>query len=351
MGKPAINFLRICVFLIPFQVFSQNIGRVGLEGSRGLIIAHSSDLIPVAQTNPYGLKGSYQVLKTDHKNWEACNCFHYLGIGFSYHNFNSPDILGAAFSLSGSFEPILWRQNKWALSLESGMGVSYLTRFYDSETNPSNTFFSAPISFLMFVAPHLEYSLTPNWTLQMALNYNHISNGGQKKPNKGMNYPMLGFGIYHYLNRVELAKYTKKPMEKDLKFFVEVSYTNKNSEWATTRKPSMALTGGAYKSITGINALGFGLELNRDFSFDGENGISNDLMPAPFISHHFLFGRVDFSQRMSYYAHKPNGYNDYLFYQRYILQYKLWGKLGLAIGLKVHGHVAENVEVRLGWKF
>lgn len=166
-----------------------------------------------------------------------------------------------------------------------------------------------------------------------------------------MNYPMLGFGIYHYLNRVELAKYTKKPMEKDLKFFVEVSYTNKNSEWATTRKPSMALTGGAYKSITGINALGFGLELNRDFSFDGENGISNDLMPAPFISHHFLFGRVDFSQRMSYYAHKPNGYNDYLFYQRYILQYKLWGKLGLAIGLKVHGHVAENVEVRLGWKF
>lgn len=65
----------------------------------------------------------------------------------------------------------------------------------------------------------------------------------------------------------------------------------------------------------------------------------------------FLLGRFDFNQRMAVYTNKPKNYQDHRFYQRYVLNYLLSEHLTLGIGLKAHAHVAEHMELRLGWNF
>jgi hypothetical protein len=40
----------------------------------------------------------------------------------------------------------------------------------------------------------------------MGLRYNHISNGGIKKPNKGMNFPMVTIGLNRYLSQPNYKK-------------------------------------------------------------------------------------------------------------------------------------------------
>ena len=72
---------------------------------------------------------------------------------------------------------------------------------------------------------------------------------------------------------------------------------------------------------------------------------------APFIAHHFTLGRRDYSQWMAFYLQKPDDDLDYRFYQRYVLRYTINKTLFAGVGLKTHGHVAENMDVRLGWNF
>lgn len=351
MGKGKIILYTIYLCLGLLEVTAQNLKRLGVEASYGYIIAHSSDLRDISKTKPRGFSGSFQWMKTDHESWKACNCFYYYGLRFSYHDFNNRDILGGAYSLTGTFEPLIWHKLNWAFSINSGIGLSYLTRVFDVENNPSNIFFGVPWNFLLYIAPTLAYRFTPRWALQAFVTYNHISNGGRKQPNKGMNFPMAGIGLSHYISSAALPSYSKVSFIKRWQYYAEAAFSHKEAEWAKGRKPVMALTLGAYKTISAINALGGGLELNQDYSLVVENSRWESFMPAPFMAHHFLFGRIDFSQRIAIYSRKPNLYNDNLLYQRYILTYPAWRNWSLGVGLKAHGHVAENIEFRLGWRF
>ncbi|WP_194774728.1 acyloxyacyl hydrolase [Pararhodonellum marinum] len=352
--RKQVVFCFLCLFWVSSSlVHGQVKQRVGLEGHSGWILAHASDLIPVSQSQPWGASLNYSWLNTDRKKWEVCNCFHYLGAILTYHNFNNPDVLGSALSLSLLFEPILWKHKNWEFSLRSGIGASYLNRVYDEIENPDNTFFSAPISFLLFVNPVLSYELDPQWRVNIGFHYNHISNGGQKQPNRGINYPMVGFGVAHILNPVTLPNYERAEIPQQWQWYLETAYTTRENQQDPQqgRNAVVSLVGGAYKSLTAINALGAGLEVSWDRSLQVESKSTEALLTAPYVAHHFLFGRVDFSQRMGIYLNKPSGYVENLFYQRYLLTYSIGANLTFGASMKVHGHVAENIDVRLGWKF
>lgn len=330
---------------------AQQVSRLGLEGQYGFIIPHSSELRPISQTNPFGFSIHYQVLNQGKKSWEVCNCFHYLGIQASYQNFDNPNVLGSAYSISGTFEPVLWKNGPYFLTLLSGMGVSFLDQVHDPVLNPDNLFFSSPISFLLFVSPKFEYKFRDFWGVNISIAYNHISNGGQSQPNKGINYPMMGIGINRYLESGPFPLYEKSSLSNSFQWYLEASYTNRESNWSVGRKPVFSLLGGFHKRLTAINALGAGLELTKDYSLEVENNRTEALMPSPFVAHHFLFGRFDFNQRMAIYTQKPAGYHDYIFYQRYSLMYRFVNSFSLGISLKAHGHVAENIDLRVSYKF
>lgn len=333
------------------EAYGQTIQRLGGAVGYGAIIAHASELRPISNSDPRGITGSLQFMDVGRTSWEACNCFYYLGADINYENFNNREILGNAFSLTGTFEPVLWRSGPWAFSLKSGIGISYLDKVYDPVTNPDNIFFSNPLSFKIFLAPSLEYRFSPEWSGQLYFTYNHISNGGQRQPNKGMNYPMAGIGVYHYLRQEVLPDHSKSTFSRDWNFYMEAGYTSKQASWSDQRKPAFTLTGGTSRSVSAINALGGGMEISQDRSLQVEDSRWERILPAPFIAHHFLFGRIDFSQRFAAYTFKPAAYNDHSFYQRYVLKYRVWDNWELGAGLKAHGHVAENIEIRVGRKF
>jgi hypothetical protein len=284
----------------------QTIARLGGAVSYGSIIAHATELRPISNSNPIGISGSFQFMDVGKKSWEACSCFYYLGADFSYDNFNNPEILGHALSGTGTFEPILWRSASWVFSLKSGIGISYLDKVYDPVTNPDNIFFSNPLSFKIILAPSLEYRFSPEWSGQLYFTYNHISNGGQRQPNKGINFPMAGIGGYYYLRQEKMPDHAALIVPPDWMFYMETAYTTKQAYGSDRRKPAFSVTGGSSRSITTINSLGGGLEISLDRSLEVKRSLWDRIIPAPFIAHHFLFGRIDFSQRLAVYTFKPS---------------------------------------------
>lgn len=349
--KRLLVFLVILIFL-PLVCQSQSsVHRFGLEGQYGWILAHNPELEEVAQSNPVSIGFSAQWMRTSRKNWEACNCFHYLGLSLSVVDFQNPEELGQALNLAGSFEPFIFRSGRLAGSISTGMGISYITKIYDPIENPRNTFFSAPISFLLFVTPKITYELSSNWAIQGSLSYSHISNGGQRQPNRGMNFPMFGLGVLHYTRKADFPDYEKNPISKQWFYYAEVSFNTRESENGG-RQPNFSLTGAAFRQLAGIIGLGGGLEMAKDFSLPVESNLSEALIPGVFVENHFLFGKFDFSQRMVKYLSKPKGYQeDHAFYQRYLISYSAGKSLRLGAGLKTHGHVAEFLDFRIGWNF
>lgn len=325
--------------------------RLGMESQVGWIIPHNPELREIASSRPVSFSFSSQWMRTSQKNWEACHCFHYTGLNFSLVDYQNPRELGQAWNLSGTFEPVLHRSRSFSMSLLTGLGVSYLTRVFDPVENPRNTFFSAPVSFLLTLAPKATYELNDHWALQASLAYHHISNGGQKQPNRGMNFPMLGLGLIYFTQKAELPRYEKTPPPNRWYYYMDLAMNTRESE-EKTRRPNLILSGGAYRRVSGIIGLGGGLELAQDFSLPVQESRSESLIPGIYLENHFLFGRFDFSQRLGKYLHKPEGYRESeAFYQRYQLSYRVGKHLSLGAGLKAHGHVAEYLDLRMGWRF
>lgn len=165
--RKLLGLIFLLSFVTTFANAQNSVERFGVESQYGWILAHNPELEEIAQSNPVSLGFSAQWMQSTRENWEACNCFHYLGLNLSVLDFQNSDELGQAWNLSGSFEPILFRSRKWAASLSMGIGVSYLTRVYDPIENPRNTFFSAPVSFLLFLTPKITYDLNPNWAFKL----------------------------------------------------------------------------------------------------------------------------------------------------------------------------------------
>lgn len=326
--------------------------KMGIETQAGFIIAHSSDLIPVSQSNPIGIKFSYDRIRLDKEKWETCNCFHYLGLHLSHYNFNNPEVLGSATTVSGSFEPILWKNNHFQLTLYSGLGLSYLSSVYDEETNPTNSFFSAPVSFLLFVSPRFLWHFQENLSFNLSMNYNHISNGGQRQPNHGMNFPMIGIGLSYIPRTIHFPKYKPTPAQPGWNVYLEGFGTLRENPSGDGRLPALGISLGSYYRTGNITGLGGGLESGWDRSIIETSKTQTALTHAVYFAHHLLFGRFDFNQRMALYLHKPQIYQpDKSFYQRYSLTYQVTDHLKLGTSLKAHGHVAENIEFRMGYVF
>lgn len=285
---------------------------------------------------------------TSKRHWEACNCFHYLGLHLSYLDFGDDNVLGQAYSFSGSFEPVLWRSKRWSLNLSSGLGMVYLNRIHHPDNNPLNQFFSSHLSFLLFIAPALEYQWSDDWGMRLSVNYNHISNGGQKQPNRGMNFPQLGLGLHYFLNQEDWPEYVAQ--EKGVNWFwgLESGVTTRKTGNGDRRELSISLAGQVTKALNPINGLAAGAEMEWDYSEGGHH----HPITAPFLAHSFLPGRFVFSQRMAWYLTRPDGvFEKHHFYQRYVLMFSLIYGWDIGVSLKAHGQTASNLDFRLGYRF
>ena len=326
----------------------------------GFIIPHSPDLRPISNTNPWGLQFDWSRLNTTQKAWEHCNCYAKVGLSFTYFNYRWPEVLGNSYNLLAFGEPFLLNQPHFSLSLRGGMGVSYLDQVYDELTNPMNTFYSSPISFLLLANLEFLYHLSPNWGISLSANYNHISNGGISNPNKGMNFPTLSLGVDYRPEAVTLVPREKVDFERwNFRTYGRLFITRRGVDTSNggDRKSVLlaGLSGGVQTQVSKLHALSTGLEIFWDevLAVDGKK---REIHKQPWVAgwalgHHFMFGKFDFSQQLVYYLYKPYAFNDRLFYQRYELVYLFNQYLVGGVSLLAHGDTAQNIDLRVGFIF
>lgn len=338
---------------------AQSLSVYGASAHYGWIIPHSRDLRPLSQSSPVGLQLDWSKIKTTERAWNTCNCYGQTGVSLKYFNYQNPAQLGSSFNITYFAEPYLTYRNRLFFSLHAAAGITFLTRVYDPADNPENTFYSSPVSFLLVLGPNANYRMTDRTTLTAGLHYNHISNGGMKQPNKGMNFPTITVGVKYHPTPIHLEIRQKRNDQKGvLSGYVRVFSTLPEVDTDTLsntdnqRAVLLGLSGGGLYHLTHTNALNIGAEFILDGSYSAPS--ASDLSKHLFtlgvlVGHHFIFGRLTFNQQLGWYAYRNHPVSDKNFYQRYEILYQLGDRWQVGTSLIAHGHVAENLDLRLGY--
>ena len=360
--------LRICclfigVFLYSTEYsFSQNtsdsinsVKLVGLKFHLGSVLIHSRELRPIEDSYPTGIELDLAWHKISQKAWESCMCYPKLGIALTYWGFDNKEVLGQGITGLFYIEPVFNTKGRVNYSVRAGLGLSYQNSPYDPISNPDNQSYSTYIGFPLQLGGTVHFRIKSRWLLNGTLVYNHTSNGGVSQPNKGINWPSIGIGMAYYLKEFEFKKRAVNnwrdlgPPQKRLDFTFFMAYEEPRDnlfllspgleiKWSKQFARVIAYTLGG--EVMYDNGTGYVLEQNGDEASPVNAGIAVGL--------EFLLGKFLFSQQFGVYLNNPNPLHSDV-YQRYGLVYRINKHFNIVINLKAHGHVANFLDIRIGF--
>ena len=182
-------------------------------------------------------------------------------------------------------------------------------------------------------------------------------------PNSGINYPTISLGTDYIINPIPFQERMK---DKSLRlipykgrFDVSILGTGKTEVKGEERYPVAGLFAGYCRTLGRINGLMMGMEFTADFADKHEitrisgttgNEIVDYKYIAALLGHDLLLGRFNFQIQLGAYIYSPYKRMDPVF-QRYALSFYLIKQVFIGINLKAHRHVADFLDMRIGYSF
>ena len=373
MERACLKWLRIlfCLLIGPMTLVAQadttplqptdeevdlvkNPWVAGARGNYGFVILHSSSIAPIGVSYPIGIEGDFSKHLVGKKAWEFCNCYPRVGASLTFWEFDNPEILGQSVALVPYIEPIWMTRYKFNLSWRIGMGLAYLNRPWDPVTNPLNLSYSTRLAFPLMINLGLNYRVKPQWNIRATMAYNHISNGGIKLPNKGINFPTAGLGVDYTLSPIDFRerdKFRKPEPDKKNRYSVHFFNSLKNADPSDPDQYWIWGVSAWYGRWIGkTSALNAGIEYIEDGSrrmriIDQDLGLDHRRF-AVVGGHAFWLGRVTFAQQLGVYLYDDYKVNDPV-YQRYTLTCRIWDPIHFGMSVKAHRHVADFLDFRV----
>lgn len=354
-----LAILLLLLFFLSNGIFSQteasSAAFIGVRAHAGFLWIHSKTLAAIGQPYPYGIEADWGKQFLSAKAWAGCNCFPRAGVALNYWNFDTP-VLGHGLTAIAYFEPVYFNAHRVQFYFRGGTGLAFISTPFDSITNPLNQAYSTRIAFPLVVNTGLQIQLNPRNRLRLSLNYNHISNGGIRLPNKGLNYPSASIGLDRYIQAPSYPIFEKvedraKP-EKRTRVYLGHFSALSQIDPVVPRQYYVAGFWAKYaRYIGGKSALTGGMEYINDLARRNESrrwGIGEDHQQlAALAGHELWLGKVVFSQELGIYLYDRLDFNDPV-YQRYALTYHFHPRILGGISLKAHRHVADFLDLRIG---
>jgi hypothetical protein len=166
----------------------------------GFLASHHLEL-DVFQSHFPAFEFSIQRATWGKSHWEVLYAYPDIGISFWYSPLGGFDELGAAFALYPFINFPLVRGQSQSLNFRLGIGLGYLTRYFNRLDNFRNFAIGSPINFAGSL--YLEYrrEISRRITLSGGLGLTHFSNGATRTPNYGLNIVTATLGVAIHLTR------------------------------------------------------------------------------------------------------------------------------------------------------
>lgn len=349
-----------CVQAQDSATYAPRIRSVGVTGYGGFIFVHSQNVENTRGARPLGVQVAWVSQRTDADVWNTCTCYPRQGWLLGYYNYDNA-VLGHSAKAAYFLEPTFRFTSRLSVGVRGTSGLAYLSRPYHPTRNPQNQSYSLPVSVYVGLGAGLHYQLTPRYRINVQAAYEHISNGGLKEPNKGINYPMLGVGLEYAPRPVPIPVRTRalrRPPGGAYLWQAEGYAFGSSRTAGAGQQRRFGIFGAGVlvrRQVTPLHAFHAGAEGYWDFSArermrqEGIVGLSH-FRAGLLAGHDFVLGRFTFRQQLGVYIFDQMPYYTRL-YHRWGLAYHFNERWGLGFSLKAHRHVANFADVRLVWRW
>jgi hypothetical protein len=330
---------------------------LGVLVSAGTIFVHSEDVENTSGSRPVAMELEFSKKLLGEKAWLNCHCYPTRGILFGFTDYNNR-ILGYGLHLAWFLEYPFFPMSGVTPVIRGAVGLSYSNRPWHPEHNPTNQSYSLPVNAFLQLQFGIDARIGSGGRLTLRIGYNHISNGGIRLPNKGINWPTLSVGYSHAFGYFDPPRRSKIPMESHEKRWlrrIELFSTLSTREMETSRV--LWIYGGMFTMARKVSRIHtFSAAAEWHYSELLLHEINKSALPASahraalLAGHDFLLGRFIFSQQIGVYIFDQFRYNDPV-YHRWTLSYVHKTGLSAGVSLKAHRQVAEFTDVRIGWQW
>jgi hypothetical protein len=326
--------------------------------SYGGILRHSKELPEIRKNRVQGFTVTAARFHTSKQKWEQCFCYPLIGAGVAVYDFGDPLVLGNSINPFLFVAPKIFPGGRLHIIPRGGAGLSYVSKVYDANSNPENTFFSSHLSFFLQLDISVRYQITKQLNWQGGVSYNHVSNGGVKQPNKGMNFITANAGLNYYLATPEIPLYTVDTLTGNNVKWRYAAMTFFSLKVAKPEEGYSRKNGAVFGCIVkmGYSVPRFSL-LTAGIEYVADMYLQEQLMRAGeevdfqrialLLGHTATFGKLSFITDLGVYVYSPSKAPDPV-YQHYALTYRFGRHLFAGVGLKAHRHVAELMLINSG---
>lgn len=365
MQKITTYFYFLFSIIIPASLLAQEkpnytnqYHHYGIKHYNGTVFAHTEAVQNTAGSRPWAIELEYSKRHTSSKVWNTCRCYPSSGVVLAYKNYDS-DVLGHGVHLAYYVQYHALADKTISPIIRGTAGLEYNTNPYHEIHNPENQSYSMHVNASLQVAFGAYFKINDNIFSDLVFAFNHISNGGSKAPNKGINWPSAGIGLYYspdygnIKNRgdsIPVQTFTNKWITR-----INTYLTAKSQIYDVKE---IHMIGGAEmlagRRISNLNNLLGGFEWNlnglhiRSIEYYELAGNPNIL--SVFAGHEFVMGKFRFSQKLGWYVFNQMD-DDNLWYHKWGLRYKHNTNLLIGVEVKAHKHVADYTSFTLGYAF
>ncbi|MCX7729083.1 MAG: acyloxyacyl hydrolase [Bacteroidia bacterium] len=356
---------KILSLLLCFKtLLSQKLFEAGAALQGGFIIPHSRDVEYVRQSIPIGASVGL-TFSSDVKKWGICNCIptHHFGyIFFDYDN----NILGKGNIVYYRLNPYFQISSRMFWGFQGAMGIALLNKPYHPLTNPNNISYSMYFNGYLGIGSVFKFIVNKKFSFVLELNYHHISNGGLKEPNKGINWPVLGLGGYYlfgkernyYLSlKDSLNKYHPNQYIKTNNLLMNVYFSSRIIQKGDKKRWMIyGVSSEYFHNISKLSDLVIGIDYHYDDAINVISEVNKVSIKPDFFSvlvgHSLNLGHFHFSNQLGYYFIYPDLYPYKVrFYHRWTLMYQINKRVLAGISLKAHLHIAHFMDFRISYVF
>lgn len=291
-------------------VFVKNL-QVEVRASYGFTICHHPEM-KVFQAHYPIYEINIKQVTFGRKSWQSKSNYPSVGLSFLYTGIGEQPEIGRAFALIPHMTFNCLKSQKNQLNFNLGIGLGYLTKTYDRQTNPKNTFIGSHFNAAINISTEYSRMITNRFGMSAFIGFTHFSNGSSRTPNNGINMAHAGLAAKYFINEPhqripkQLAdNHQFKTWEKkNISLLFAFTYSRKDIDEYLGYGMSWSaynLEINAMKRLTEMSKLGIGFDLVYDCT-DKEvlrhKGIAFDdieiLKPGINAAYELSFGNTSF---------------------------------------------------------
>jgi hypothetical protein len=318
--------------------------------------------LPIDKYQSLSLKVGWQ--NPGYTNWQKIYRSPYYGLGLFIGDFFDQIELGRPISAYGYFGIPIARFYKFEIYNELQFGLTWNWKHYNSLTNPYNIAIGGGMTVHLDIGFNMFYAISDKFNIGLGYSFNHFSNGGFERPNRGLNLISPSLEVkYYFYDKPNYKKIEWAP--KDLPKFTELNFM---LEYGDHQMVEYELDTN-YFSISGLGIFysqqlgnayrsGVGVDLNYWMSLSanpdgtmGDKSSWDNLTIGLIYAPELLIDRFSILTGFGIYA-KHAKYGDFKqTYQRAAVKYHFTENFSFGVGVRaINFMLAEYLEFSLGYK-